>query len=240
MDVHRNDDINQGGVTYLETLGKILMICTYFAPDASIAAVRTTKLAKYLSTCGYHVDFLMEGNKSCGEDEILRHDAEGIPVFQVENSQRFVSFANRYKKWIKPYKEKRFNNLENRRKLNKRTGQIEFYPFETAYPLLGSLDYIVEQLRQKDLFREAKKMLKEMEGYDYVITSYGDSFSYFCGAYLKAIKKQHGCLICGMRFIVIDLYRRAFDLFQKVMRRRFGRMQMRLREYQERFVTECR
>ena len=174
----------------MQTTGKVLMICTYFAPDASIAAIRTTKLAKYLRLHGYHVDFIMEGQKPCGEDEILRHDAEGISVFRVENSQRFISFVNRYKKWIKPHKENRFNNFENRRKLNKKSGQIEFYPFEVAYPVLGSLDYIVEQLRQKDLFREAKKLLKDMEGYDYVLTSYGESFACFCGVYFKKHHKN--------------------------------------------------
>ena len=38
----------------------ILLICNYFAPDNTIAAVRTSKLAKYLRQSGYEVQVIAE------------------------------------------------------------------------------------------------------------------------------------------------------------------------------------
>ena len=64
-----------------------------------------------------------------------------------------------YSKTIKTAKNKRMERLDNRERVNPKTGNIEFYPFETAYPFLGSLDYIVGLLRQKDL---AKKSIKKV------------------------------------------------------------------------------
>lgn len=50
---------------------KVLIICNYFAPDHTIAAVRTTKIAKYLRQSGYEVEVLTE-RKNGREDELLK------------------------------------------------------------------------------------------------------------------------------------------------------------------------
>jgi len=164
---------------------KILMVCNYFAPDAAIAAIRTTKLAKYVKEHGYEVTFLAEKKSQGGIDEILSQDATGIKVVYAENSQAFMKFHRKYKKWIKPHKDKRLADLTDRRRVNRKTGHIEFYPFETAYPLIGSLDYVVEWMRQRDLFKCVRDFLRGAEEYDYLLTSYGDAFSWFCGLYFK-------------------------------------------------------
>lgn len=161
---------------------RVLLICNYFAPDHAIAAVRTTKLAKYLRQNGYEVEVYAE-RKGGGEDGLLKEDAEGIKITYAENSPGYIRFRERYEKLIEPHKTKRFNNLENRKRINPKTGNVEFYTFEIAYPLIGSLDYIVGQLKQIDLFRSVKQQLREEKHYDYVITSYGDAFSYFAGRY---------------------------------------------------------
>lgn len=161
---------------------RVLLICNYFAPDHAIAAVRTTKLAKYLRQNGYEVEVLAE-KKDGGEDEILKRDAEGIKISYAENSSGYLRFRECYEKFIGPHKKKRFDNLENRKRVNPKTGNVEFYTFEAAYPLIGSLDYIVGQLKQIDLFRSIKGKLRAERHFDYVITSYGDSFSYFAGRY---------------------------------------------------------
>lgn len=160
----------------------VLLICNYFAPDHAIAAVRTSKMAKYLRQNGYEVEVYAE-KKDGGEDEILKRDAEGIKVTCAENSPGYLRFRELYEKCIGPHKKKRFDNLENRKKVNPKTGKVEFYTFEAAYPLIGSLDYIVGQLKQIDLFRSIKKQLRTEKQFDYVLTSYGDSFSYFAGRY---------------------------------------------------------
>lgn len=161
---------------------KILIVCNYFAPNNTIAAVRITKLAKYLKREGYEVSVLSE-RRADAIDSILENDAKGIKVEHIENSRLFVKLYNFYRNLIQPAKDKRMNRIDNRRRVNKKTGNVEFYPFETAYPVIGSLDYIVGQLKQKDLFRAAKKKIEAIEKPDLVITSYGDSMAYFVGEY---------------------------------------------------------
>ncbi len=161
---------------------KVLLICNYFAPDHTIGAVRTSKLAKYLRNCGYEVEVLTEKKKG-EEDELLKNDIKGIPIYYTENSKRFIWLYAHYEKFIQPYKKKRFDKLDNRKRVNRKTGNIEFYPFETAYPIIGSLDYVFGQLKQIDLFRNAKRLLRKKQKFDFIITSYGDSFAYFAGKY---------------------------------------------------------
>lgn len=162
---------------------KILLVCNYFAPDNMIAAIRTSKLAKYLRQNGYDVQVIAEKKDAAEEDEILKKDTEGIEVFYAYQSKLFKEFNKKYQELIQPYKKKRFDNLENRYRINTKTGNLEFYPFETAYPFLGSLDFIVGLIKQYDLFLSIKKILRRCKNFDYVITSYGDMFSLFAGRY---------------------------------------------------------
>lgn len=168
---------------------RVLLICNYFAPDHAIAAVRITKLAKYLRKNGYEVEALAE-KKNGGTDELLENDVKGIKVYYAENSSRYVRFREWYEKLIEPHKTKRFSNLDNRKRVNPKTGNVEFYTFEAAYPLIGSLDYIAGQLKQIDLFRNSRRELRKERHYDYVITSYGDSFGYFAGKYFHKYHKD--------------------------------------------------
>lgn len=167
---------------------KVLFICNYFAPDHAIAAVRITKLVKYLRENGYDVEVLTE-KKDVGVDELLENDGKGVKIYYAKNSPWYLRFRENYEKFIEPHKTKRFNNLENRKRVNPKTGKVEFYTYEIAYPLLGSLDYLVGQIKQIDLFRSVKSQLRTLGHYDYVITSYGDAFSYFAGRYFH---KFHG------------------------------------------------
>ncbi|MDE6621358.1 MAG: glycosyltransferase, partial [Lachnospiraceae bacterium] len=167
---------------------KILLICNYFAPDNTIAAVRTSKIAKYLKQNGYEVQVIAEKN-TVMEDEILKKDAEGIRVCYAYQSKFYQMFYKKYQEIIQPYKKKRFDNLDNRYRRNSKTGNMEFYPFETAYPFLGSLDYIMGLMKQYDLFLSIKKILRQCKNFDYVITSYGDIFSLFAGQYYHKYHK---------------------------------------------------
>ncbi len=169
---------------------KVLLICNYFAPDNTIAAIRTSKLAKYLRQSGYKVQVIAEQKDADVEDEILKKDTEGIKVIYAYQSKFYKKFYAKYYEIIQPYKKKRFDNLDNRYRRNPKTGNMEFYPFETAYPFLGSLDYIVGLLKQYDLFFSIKKTLRHCEKFDYVITSYGDAFSLFAGRYFHKYHKE--------------------------------------------------
>lgn len=169
---------------------KILLICNYFAPDNTIAAVRTTKLTKYLRQNGYDVQVISEKKDSMAEDEILRKDVEGIKVCYAHNSRLYKWFYKKYAEIMEPHKKKRFDDLEHRYRLNRKTGRMEFYPFETAYPILGSLDYIAGLIKQYDLFLSIKETLRQCGDFDYVITSYGDAFSIFAGKYYHRYHKE--------------------------------------------------
>lgn len=168
---------------------KILLICNYFAPDNMIAAIRTSKLAKYLRQNGYEVQVIAEKKDTAAEDEILKKDTEGIKVCYAHQSKFYKTFYKKYQEIIQPYKKKRFDNLENRYRINPKTGNMEFYPFETAYPFLGSLDFIVGLIKQYDLFLSVKKILRQCEDFDYVMTSYGDLFSLFAGQFYHKYHK---------------------------------------------------
>lgn len=169
---------------------KILLICNHFAPDNTIAAVRTSKLAKYLRQNGYEVIVMAEKKVSGIEDEILKRDTEGIKVYYANQSEFYSKFVKKYNQFIRPYKKKRFNNLENRHRINPKTGHTEFYPYETAYPFLGSMDYIVGLIKQYDLFLSVKKILRHFGDFDFVITSYGDAFGLFAGLYYHKKHKK--------------------------------------------------
>jgi len=169
---------------------RILLICNYFAPDNTIAAVRTSKLAKYLHQNGYEVQVITEKKEINIEDELLKLDTEGIKVYYAYQSKFYKRFYNIYHKIIEPHKKKRFDNLENRYKINPKTGHEEFYTYEAAYPILGSLDYIVQLIKQYDLYLSVKKTLRKLDGFDYVITSYGDIFSFFTGKYYRKCHKE--------------------------------------------------
>ena len=164
--------------------GKILIVCNYFAPDNTIAAVRVTKIARYLFQKGYKVTALAEKGNEEIKDEILERDAEGIKIIRIENSDRVKRIVERYKKIIAPIKSKKFDNLDNRIKLNRKTRKYEFYPFQTAHPVIGSLDYLIELFRQYDLSRMARKQLDEYMEQDCVFTSYGNLFGFFVGKYI--------------------------------------------------------
>ena len=169
---------------------KILLVCNYFAPENTIAAVRTTKLVKYLRIEGFCVDVLTEKKDKIEIDEILKEDAEGVQIYYAENSDKCKKISVYYQKLIKAHKEKRMKRLDNRNRLNRKTGHVEFYPFETAYPIIGSLDYVFGQIRQKDLAKNADKIISKLGWYNWIITSYGDSFAYYVGKKYKKVYKN--------------------------------------------------
>lgn len=169
---------------------KILLICNYFAPDNTIAAVRISKLTKYLRLNGYEIQVIAEKKESELEDEILKKDTEGIKVRYACQSEHYKRLLKKYDRIIKPFKKKRFDDLENRYRINPKTQKMEFYPYETAYPFLGSLDYIMGLIKQYDLFLSVKKILRQCGDFDYLITSYGDAFSLYAGLYYHKYHKR--------------------------------------------------
>ena len=168
----------------------ILFVCNYYAPDATIAAVRTTKLVKYLREYGYLVDFLSVRNSNLTVDKILEREAKGVNVVYANNSDLQKTIDERLRKRLEPIKTKRMADMTNRERVNPKTGHVEFYPFETAYPVLGSIEYILNLYKQRDLFKSIREWLDCAKSYDYIITSYGDAFCYYVGLYYHRLHPE--------------------------------------------------
>jgi len=163
---------------------RIVMVCDSFAPKNGIGAVRTTKLAKYFRRYGYEVVVFAEQKQGYLEDEILQKDSEEIKVYRVMNSKYVQRFISAYERIILPVKKKRYDNLDDRMRVNKFTGSLEFHPFQTAHPIIGSLDFLIELLRQYDLYWSSRHYLNTLEKPTYIFTSLGGNFGIFASKYL--------------------------------------------------------
>lgn len=159
---------------------KVLLVTTYFAPDNSIAAVRTTKVAKYLRLNGYDVDVIAVNNNT-ENDEVLLNDAEEISVRRVSNSDSYKRFEKGVHRLFGRSRERKLSDVSNRRRLNPKTGRVEFYPFEVAHPFFGSVYYLLSLLKERDYYKCIKKDIRDLNQYDYLLTSYGDMFCYYFG-----------------------------------------------------------
>ena len=169
----------------------ILLICNYFAPDNAIAAVRTTKLAKFFSEHGYKVDVLTEYFPEPRiEDRILADDAKKIKVYYAYPSKIRKKAGEVYSGLIRPIREPRFNNVEKRTHYDSDTGVKSITTFQQYYPLIASLDYSVLLSKNKGLFKSAKDFLKSACNYDYCIASYGDYFGLLAGLYYKKCRPE--------------------------------------------------
>ena len=169
---------------------KILIVCNYFAPENVIASVRITKLAKYLRYNGYDVEVLAEKKNLALEDELLKEDVEGIKVHYAKNSSFYRMIYDIYRKITNPYRKKRFARLKDRKKINPQTGKMEFYTFETAYPIIGSCDYLMNEWKQRNLCSSVISILRQADDFDCIITSHEYSFAYFAGRYFHECHRQ--------------------------------------------------
>ena len=166
----------------------VLLVTTYFAPDNTIAAIRTTKMVKYMIRNGYSVDVVAVNNSNLSKDDILAKDVVGVNIKRVENTARYFRIEKIVHKLFDSIKERKFCDLSNRMRLNSKSGKIEFYPFETAHPWIGSIYYGLAMYREYDLYCGIKNQIKKADKYDFLITSYGDEFCYYYG---KRYKKIH-------------------------------------------------
>ena len=172
---------------------KVLMICNYFAPDNKIAAVRPTKFAKYLTEAGYDVTVITELIQSKIEDTLLQTEVDSIPVYYAQEGWLCKKVDYVYQKITSSYRKKRYEKVTDARRyrINKETGEKEFLPFEIAYPVLGTMDYLIKIMKQKSLCRSMKKWLcQNKENYDVCFSTYGSHFGHYCSMYLKKINPE--------------------------------------------------
>ena len=124
------------------------------------------------------------------EDELLKKDVEGVKVHYAQNSFAYRVVSSIYRRITKFYRKKRFERLKDRKKINPQTGKMEFYTFETAYPIIGSCDYLMNEWKQKDLCSSVISILNQADDFDCIITSHEYSFAYFTGKYFHECHRQ--------------------------------------------------
>ena len=71
---------------------KVLLVCNYFAPDNTIAAIRLSKFAKYLMEYGIKVDCITEKKENYPEDKLLKDDVHGVHTVYASNSKIFLKY----------------------------------------------------------------------------------------------------------------------------------------------------
>jgi glycosyltransferase involved in cell wall biosynthesis len=157
---------------------RILFISYYFAPQNSIAAVRTTKIVKYLIKLGYDVDVVCA--PSYFIDPILKKDLEniknryvvhGFKVYeeiQRTNINKNIGSKTSFKKVIK----KHLKNILN-----------VFFP-NSLSTYLDLIDSLIWQHKAK------LKILNKKLNYNIIISSFGPIGSHILGLKLKRKNKK--------------------------------------------------
>lgn len=185
----------------------VLIISQFFAPRNVIAAVRFTKIVKYLSQTGkYRFWVICFDSKECRRDEMLQRDidkaAEYVSIVPVEVDKTLLSMVKR----LKLGKNKEFVATDNTLKGRDETNNI-YYVLQEKFVncgqkgikgvlkrflgrfLLGVND--VYDLGFECLFTiKAQKVLKQipLEQMDVMISSYGD-----LGALMLALRIKRSC-----------------------------------------------
>lgn len=185
----------------------VLIISQFFAPRNVIAAVRFTKIVKYLSrTEKYRFWVICFDSKECKRDEMLQRDidkaAEYVSIVPVEVNKTLLSMVKR----LKLGKNKEFVATNNTLKGRDETNNI-YYVLQEKFVncrqkgikgvlkrflgrfLLGVND--VYDLGFECLFTiKAQKVLKQipLEQMDVMVSSYGE-----LGALMLALRIKRSC-----------------------------------------------
>lgn len=170
---------------------KILLITEYFSPISAVAAIRATKLAKYLSRRGHQVTVLCrEWDEHVPADLNLQRDEKEVyKVLHVRNSPFFTAIADLA--------------VSCADQAVPGSGTPPQTAEQTQAP--GLLSRVIVQCSrwmemQKSLnYACQAKVLKRncTEKFDVVISTYGPFSSHILGLYAK--KKHGGCWIADYR-----------------------------------------
>ena len=192
---------------------KILLVSEAFAPDNSIAAIRITKIGKYLAQAGYGVDVLRKGRSGREEDILLKNDLKHFNKIFINFNNIFFDFFLKTKRNILNNNYFNIENAKNARRIIKNIKLFNTIKNIFYYLLvdLKSINYYINASLRKDI---------QFKNYDFVFSSYGPLSSHLIGAFIKK-KNKNIVWIADFRdpmiFIhvpaVINLYRSFFENF---------------------------
>ena len=187
---------------------RILIICTYFPPDSSIASVRPYMLSKYLTQMGHEVTVLRSGELDHKPDPNYRCLDDGFKVisFQGKNSD-----AERYERGediVRIPATYKFSTLPPHvRKVLSAGKSIVSSPVDFAREIL-------ETRRNYTLQKRAIDKLSNKR-FDIVFSTYSDLENIFAGEY--AARKTHAKWIMDFRDPIVrysDVYKKwAWNLY---------------------------
>lgn len=182
---------------------RLLIIAEYFAPVNTVASIRWTKIAKYLSIeHGYEIDVLTNEKDFKGTSPgIAQYEYDSTLEYDMKYVHRFIyiptSLRNHFinslfhaaKRTYRKTKASRLrsaatnpskNNSDSHDALRSRIHQIK-----------ASLQRVRERLAQTGTKRAALAMKMDWSKYDVVISSYGPRWTHLIGACAKKEHPQH-------------------------------------------------
>ena len=157
----------------------ILIISDFFAPDNEIAAIRLTKIGKYLSLSGYKVDILKRGKSGRKEDILLKKDLKYFNIiFENYNSSVYNLL---YRKTLGRYNK---NNSEGKIKKQARKNKIIYF-------IKNIISFIIQEIIYFNYYYTAilRKDI-QFENYDLIFSSYRPISSHLIGAFIKKKNKN--------------------------------------------------
>lgn len=186
----------------------ILIICSIFAPENRIGAIRPTKIGKYLKKIGnYYITVLTEDKEILHKDELLEQDLVYFDdVIRIKQSKLLIIlnfviktfFKRRHKKKedieiINPYNRKpsKSNKIKSdlKSKIMRKIKKHSSLYFYFLNDIINSLDF----------FFNAKSYLKSSnKEFDVIFSTYGPFSSHWIGRYAKNLL-PNAVWICDYR-----------------------------------------
>lgn len=155
---------------------RVLIVSYFFAPDNEVAAIRATKLAKYLHLqCGYEVDVITADRERLLQDKFLKQDLKYINKVIKVSAPNLSSTIKRLF---------RIKDAGNRSSVE--NSNVSLFKKVKSF-LIHILKYIIFLVDDRSYFRQTVKRLRniELDQYNVIITSYGPHSSHYIGRYVK-------------------------------------------------------
>jgi len=170
---------------------RVLFISPYFALENEIAAIRATKLAKFLSLDGYEVTVFCKRQCSPTKDETLTKDAENVyRIIRLEcpkmiRALYYIIFKRQYYQGIDEKK-----NITGDTYTKSNLSTVIAKPSQFKVLVASTLTYIFSQLDELSFISKTKKQIRaEAVHYEIVFSTFSPRSSHQISAYLK--KRQY-------------------------------------------------
>lgn len=158
---------------------KILIISYYFAPENKVAAIRYTKIAKYLKRMGYNITVLCAPIQGKVDPILERDMSELTSVNRVMCTKWYAKINDRYMK-----KRGRIISIWQEDGLNRKF--VAKLKQKTYLGIRSLYSFFMGVLLNYSAYYNTKKYLNKInDKYDVVISTYGPRCNHMLGSWLK-------------------------------------------------------